>query len=216
MKKILNILLATSLIVTLFSCGNDEEPIPAVDLKLSNNTVSLNLNAESPTATVTIESGNGGYDVKSADETIATASLSGTTITINAVATGSTSVTVTDNANKTATISVTVSYNTPNTAKFNWNGQDIEFDKVGGYGISILSNGVALTDLVSDKKQYLLSWTGGLSEGDKSDGKLVIAEQGKDAETINLSSLKVVQAGTAGNYILFGDTNRSGELFFNN
>jgi|SRR5690606_19186992 len=216
MKKILNILLATSLLVALFSCSKDKDPVPSVDLELSSNSISLNLIAENPTATVTIESGNGGYNVKSADEAIATATLSGTTVTITAVATGSTSVTVTDEVNKTATISITVSLNTPNAPKLNWNGQDIEFDKIGGYGISILSNGVAVTDLVSDNKQYLLSWTDGLSEGDKSDGKLLIAEQGKEVETINLTSLKVVQAGTSGNYILFGNAERSGELFFNN
>lgn len=210
MKKLLNILLAASLIVALASCKDEE---PAVELKLSDNTVELKKDGS---ATVTIESGNGGYEVKpSSNETVATASLSGTTVTIKAVGEGTATITVTDAKSKSANIAVTVSYTIPTSSRFVWNGTPMEFDKAGGYGISILSNGVALTDLTTAKKQYLLSWTGGLSEGDKTGGSLVIAEPGKTAETVTLTSVKVVQSNTSGNYLVFGTATQSGELFFN-
>lgn len=214
MKKVLNILLVASLVVALPSCKDEE---PAVNLTLNNNTVTLNLNSVTLTATVTIESGNGGYDAESSDKAVAVASVSGKTVTITAVGEGTSTVIVADGKGKTASIAVTVKYEIPSSATFSWNGASIEFDKAGGYGISILSNSIALTDLNIAKKQYVVSWTGGLSEGEKSNGKLEITEQGKTTpETIMLTSIKVVQAGTSGNYLVFSDGNNSGDLFYEN
>lgn len=210
MKNIINLFLIVSLFV-LASCEK-EDTTAAVDLKLDNNIVELKKDG---TATVKIQEGNGGYKVTSNNKEVAEASISGTTITITAVSEGEAKITVTDSKEKTATITVTVDYNIPSTSKFIWNGTPIEFDKANKYGISILSTGVALTDLVTDKRQYVLSWDGGLTTGDKTNGKLVIKQLGKEqADEFRMTSLKIIQAETSGNYIVFNDGSRSGELFF--
>jgi hypothetical protein len=208
MKKIINVLLIVSLLVAITSCEKDDH---VVDLKLDNNTVELE---KGGTATVIIEAGNGGYKVESDKKEVADASLSGTTITINALSEGDARITVTDAKDKTATITVKVDYTILTPSKFVWNGASVEFDKADKYGISVLSTGVALTDLITDKKQYLLSWDGGLTTGDKTNGKLVIAQSGKEADEVTLTSLKVILAETSGNYIMFNDGSKNGELFF--
>lgn len=60
-------------------------------------------------ATVEITSGNGGYTVISADETVATATVAGTTVTIHGVKGGSTTISVKDAAKKAKPIAVKVS-----------------------------------------------------------------------------------------------------------
>lgn len=216
MKKILNIFFAASLIVALVACNEEDPVIEQHDkgLTLSSNTVVLSMHLGISSATITIESGSGDYSVESSDEMVATASISGETITINAVGKGSATITVSDKEEKSETITVTVLYELPTSATFNWGVEVIEFDQTGGYGISILSSNVALTDLFADQKQYLLSWTGGFSEGDKTDGKLEIVGLDKELETIQLTSIAIIQAAPSGYYLIFGDGDKSGELFF--
>ncbi len=67
------------------------------------------------TATVKILSGSGNYSVESNNTGIATATLSGTVVTITGIAIGNTTVTIKDNAtNQTKTVAVTVTH--PNLA----------------------------------------------------------------------------------------------------
>ncbi len=216
MKKILNIFFAVTLIVVLASCNEEDPVIEQHDGKviLSSNTVILSMHLGISSATVTIESGSGDYSVESSDETVATASLSGETITIDAVSEGVTTITVSDQEENSETISVIVLYELPTSATFNWGIEEIEFDRANGYGISILSGSVALTDLSSTHKQYLLSWEGGFSEGNKTDGKLEIVDLNNEVETIPLTSIAVIQATPSGYYLTFDDGDKSGELFF--
>ena len=104
----------------------------------------------------------------------------------------------------------------PTLAMFNWDGQDVEFDKAGGYAITILSSisKVALTDLTTNNKQYSISWTGGFTKGEKTNGELIISEKGKERLTIGLSNVKVVQSETSGTYLIFGDGTKEGEILF--
>ncbi|MDD4590002.1 MAG: Ig-like domain-containing protein [Parabacteroides sp.] len=195
--------------LSIISC---QDEVVIEEIQLDKTEIDLKINEST---TVIIKGGNGEFNAKAEDESIATVSVVNRVITIKAVKEGSTTVTVTDNKNNTATLDITVSYSIPTQSKFVWNNESVEFDKAGGYGISILSNSIALTDLNIDKKQYVLSWTGGLSEGEKSNGKLMISEQGKTTpETITLTSVKVVQAGISGNYIIFSDGYKSGDLLF--
>lgn len=61
------------------------------------------------TGTVIITSGSGSFTVKSNNSSVATATISGNTVTVKGVAPGSTDVVITDTkANETATVSVTV------------------------------------------------------------------------------------------------------------
>lgn len=75
-------------------------------LKLSETSIAIQLKEQK---TVNITSGSGQYSVKSNNTSVATASLSGTAITVKGVSKGSATITVTDTKTKqTATISVTV------------------------------------------------------------------------------------------------------------
>ena len=211
MKKLINIALAIILIAAFASCESEE---PVVDLKL-NNTAPIELQRNG-TASIAIESGNGGYTVKSSNEKVATATLSGQSIAIKAVSEGTADITVTDAKGKSATIKVTVSYKMPTESKLLWNGESVEFDKAGAAGIALLSNGVAVTDLATAKKQYCLTWAEGLSEGDKPEGKMILAEAGKQPETTSLTTVKVLQTGDKGNFIMFEGDGKSGWILFHN
>ena len=83
-----------------------EVTVDYLPLELSASSLTLTLGEES---TVNITYGNGFFTVRSSDTSIATASLSGTSIKVTAVAEGSATITVTDRrSGQTATIDVTV------------------------------------------------------------------------------------------------------------
>ncbi len=76
------------------------------ELTLSETSIAIQLKEQK---TVNITSGSGQYSVKSNNTSVATASLSGTAITVKGVSKGSATITVTDTKTKqTATIAVTV------------------------------------------------------------------------------------------------------------
>lgn len=74
-------------------------------LAVDASTVSVNIDA---TKTVTISGGTPAYTATSKDVAIATATLSGTSVTVKGIAEGSTTVTVKDAGNQTKDIAVTV------------------------------------------------------------------------------------------------------------
>src|SRR5690606_8562201 len=125
----------------------------------------------------------------------------GVVITITAVNEGATTVTVKDAHGKTATIDVTVAISVPTTPTFTWNGQAIKFDEAGGYGLTILSDKVALTDLTNDQKQYILSWSGGFDEGVKANGMLVIVSAEAEPEIKELTTFRVLKSELSSHYI---------------
>jgi|SRR5690606_19899406 len=215
MKKLIKNILGISLILMLTSCMKKEFSKPTVDLELLANEVHLNIaSAELASATVNIKYGNGDYTVESSDETVATASNVGVVITITAISEGSAVITVKDAHGQTATINVTATVLVPTTPMFTWNGQTIEFDKAGGYGITILPNKIALTDIINDQKQYILSWTGGLSEEDKTDGTLAIISAGSEPEIKELVTVKVLKSEASNHYVVFSDGTSGGSLYF--
>lgn len=216
MKKLINNIFGIGLILLLLaSCMKNEFVKPIVDLELVANQVHLNINSvELASATVNIRYGNGGYAVESSDETVAVVSNAGVAITITAIREGTATVTVRDAQGKTATIDVTASVSVPTTPTFIWNGQMVEFDKPGGYGITILSDKVALTDIINGQTQYILSWSGGFSEGEKTNSTLAIIRAGAEPEINELAVLKVLKSEPSNNYIVFGDGTSGGELYF--
>lgn len=86
--------------------GGKVDPNGKKDLVLSASSVNV---GQGEDATVEITSGNGGYTVISADETVATATVAGTTVTIHGVKGGSTTISVKDAAKKAKPIAVKVS-----------------------------------------------------------------------------------------------------------
>lgn len=88
------------------------DPAPELnDLQISSTELSL---VKGNSGTVEITSGNDSYTVESSDPSVATATLSGNTITIEALKAGQTTITVTDTqSSQTATIAVTVTGTTP-------------------------------------------------------------------------------------------------------
>jgi len=87
------------------SCTKSPETPEAVDLVLDKTSVEMNAGS---TETVSITKGNDGYSVKVAAENIASATLSGKTITVSGIAAGSTTATVSDKQGKIATLSIKV------------------------------------------------------------------------------------------------------------
>ena len=214
MKKIISFVLATILFAGVTSCKKeDDTQTSIVDLILSDN--SLNITLSMPFEEVYITSGNGKYQVKSDNENIAEVEIANSSIIIKAINEGTTKITVTDSEGKTVVVDVTVTAAIPTFPMFVWDNLNIKFDSADKYGISILANQIAFTDLKMNERQYILSWDGGLSIGDKTNGKLVIVEANNES-TINLTSVTVkqIQSGTSGNYITFNDGDKYGELYF--
>lgn len=213
MKKALNIFLVVTMLAGfIWSCSDDDKDSLAI-LQVDNTNVTI-ISVNTPVI-LNITSGNEGYTVHSNDQGIVTAELSGTSIILKGVGEGTTRVFVTDKEKRSVAIQVTVSFTLPTSEFFNWNGIIKDFDKPGEYGISILSGKVALTDLAwAERKQTVLSWSGGMTVGDKTNGKLKIITPDGVEESISLTSLKIIRADDLGTYIVFTDGSRSGELFF--
>lgn len=212
MKRAINSLFVAIILAGIvWSCSDDKED-SLFRLQVDNTDVTIS-SINTPVI-LTITSGNEGYTVQSGDEEIVTAEISGTTITLRGVGEGTTRVTVTDKEKRSVAVQVTVSLILPNTEFFSWNGVTTGFDSPGDYGISFLLSSVALTDLSSEeKKQIILSWSGGITVGSKTNGKLnVVTPEG--TETTSLTSVKVIRGDASGYYIVFGDGSKSGELFF--
>lgn len=216
MKKSINNILGIGLILVLLaSCMKNEFVKPTVDLELMANEVHLNItSAELASATVNIRYGNGEYTVETSDETVATVSNAGVVITITAINEGTATITVKDGRGKTASIQVIAAVSVPTTPTFTWSGQMTEFDKPGGYGITILPNTIALTDIANDQKQYVLSWNGGLSEGEKPNGRLIMISPTSEPEVKELTIFKVLKSESSNHYIVFSDGTNGGHLYF--
>lgn len=208
MKKIFNILLTAGLIVALASCEKEDT---VFDLKLDPAGNVEVFTGESKT--VKIESGNGGYEISSiTPEGFAEASVSETTVTVSGKEKGETTVTVKDAKGKTASFKVTVkpAIIDATTPRFKW-GNTVELDKTNGWGVSVLSGSVAVTNL-TDKKQYILSWTGGYTAGEKSGAKLLTVESGKQTQETPLTLFEIQKADGNPYSIIFGDASQKGEL----
>jgi len=208
MRKILNFLLTVGFILVFAACSKDNPVI--LDIKLDRTSVEMN---EGQSVTVTIESGNGGYTAESSSESVATATVSGNTITIQGIKEGAATVRIKDREDKLASVSVTVTNESdiPSDFRFLWNGETIGLDEANNWGFATYDNRIVITNML-EKKQFILSWTGGLTEGDKSDGTLRVIS-GKN-ETTALDKLTVVQAQSSIYYLVFKGDSQSGDIYF--
>lgn len=168
---------AIALTIGFASCNNtnNEEgqnnpvnPEDVVELVLSQTSVTVN---EGLTVTVDITQGNGGYTVKSANEDVAVAEVSGTTVTVKGVKAGSTTITVVDKAPKAKAISVQVLSSADN---------NINTDVL--YTITVFDNEVGYTnwwhpDLTKEAKSTLI-----LTKRDFNNNKL--SKSSFDTETV--------------------------------
>ena len=217
MKKLIYNILGFCLILIFTACETEEFVRPTMDLELVSNEVYLNLiSTELASATVSIRNGNSGYTVESSDENIASASNEGpgTVIEIVGKNKGTAVITVTDALGKTATIDVVVSVLTPTTPTFTWQGQNVRFDRVGGAGLTVMPGVVVLTDITIENVQYIMTWTGGLSEGEKTNAKIRIINGDAEALENDLTTFKVLKADTNSYYIVFSDGANGGQLYF--
>jgi hypothetical protein len=210
MKKILNLLLIVSCIFALASCKQDD---PVVELTLDKTAVGLIAGATTP---VNIVTGNGNYTVTSSASDIATATVSGTVITVTGNKAGTATITLKDKDSKSISISVVVS---PTSSEFVWDTNSVTLDQAtayaNSYSLTVYSNSIAVTNITT-KQQYVLSWTGDLTVGDKTNGKLQIVNAGVSATAITLSSISVVTANTTTNnyYLTFKNDTKSGLIYF--
>lgn len=127
-----------------YNYGNALSFYVPFELQLSTQDLSLTAGT---TTTVEITSGNGGYTVSVDKPSIATATLSGNTITIEGVAKGTAKVTVKDKSGQTAEIIVTVWDNlTLSQSSVNINvGNDVTVEITSGSGnYTVTSNNEAV------------------------------------------------------------------------
>jgi len=200
MKKIVNLLIVVSCVLAMGSCKKDEVQ---VDLALDKTTIELVVGAS---GTVKIATGNGGYVVTNSSAATATTTLSESTISITGVKEGTATLTVKDQTGRTVTVVITVN---PAAPEFVWNDTKILLDQANNWGLTVLSNRIAVTNVAS-KAQYMLSWTGDMTVGDKTGGKLQIV----GSPDITLTSLKVVQAASTGYYLTFEGDSKKGLVYF--
>ena len=190
------------------SCKEDEEI--AIDLKIDKNTLEI---VQGKTAVINIESGNGDYTISLSPEGIATAEIIGNTIQISATSDGQTTLTIKDGAGKSVTAIIKVVSTSSVTPRFVWIADTIELEKPNNWGVTLFSDYFAITH-VPDKKQYVLSWSGGLSTGPKSIGILKIIEEGKLTQSIFLTSISVTEINSPYYQIVFNQEDKKGEIVF--
>lgn len=212
MKKLINIDLKTIIMVlgcvfVMAACSDDDEETLA-ELTLDKTTIEV---VEDATVTVTVQTGNGGYEATPAATDITTATVSGSTITVTGVKEGKTNIAVKDGKGKTASIKVSVvsKHTIPASAQFVWDGAKTDLETTNNWGLAIYTNRIAVTNVI-DKKQYILTWTGDLSKGDKTGGKL----QTVGGETVTLSDFEVVKAESNTYYIAFEGGSKAGNIYF--
>lgn len=212
MKKLVNIDLKTivmllACVFVMAACSDDEDEI-AKDLTLDKTTIEV---VEDATVTVTVETGNGGYDYSATPSGKVDVSITNDVISIKGVEEGEATVTIKDGKGKTATITVSVvsKHTIPPSAQFVWDGAKTDLETTNNWGLAIYTNRIAITNII-DKEQYILSWTGDLSKGDKTDGKL----QAVGGETVTLSSFEVVKSESNTYYIAFEGGSKSGNIYF--
>lgn len=192
-----------------FTSCKEEEEITA-ELKVDKNSLEI---IQGKTAEINIESGNGNYTVSLSPEGIATAEIRGNTIQISATCDGQTTLTIKDAAGKCITAIIKVVSTSSVTPRFVWIADTIELEKPNNWGLTLFSDYFAITH-VPDKKQYVLSWSGGLSTGPKSIGILKIIEDGKSTQSIFLTSISVAEINSLYYQIAFNQEDKKGEIVF--
>lgn len=200
-----------AMILPFTSCKEDKEI--AIDLKVDKNTLEI---VQGETAVISIESGNGNYTVSLSLEGIATAEIIGNTIQISATSVGQTALVIKDAAGESATIIIKVvstSQAEGITPRFVWVSDTIELEKPNDWGITLFSDYFAITH-IPNKKQYVLSWSGGSSAGPKADGILKIIDDGKLAQSIFLTSIAVTEINSLYGQITFNQDGKKGEIIF--
>lgn len=201
--------LVFSFLFILSSCKKDKDLV--ADLSVDKPNVEL---YSGENLTVQITGGDGTYSASSSAEAIAKPEVSGKSIKINGLSKGTATITVKDGSGRTATVSVTV--NNPlagNTPQFKWTNT-VALEQANGWALAVLADQVAVTSL-TEKKQFIINWTGGYTVGDKTNAKLRIVESGKTTEEVTLSSLEI-QSATENLYrIVFNKDTQKGELVFN-
>jgi hypothetical protein len=200
MKKIINLFIIVSCILVLASCNKEDDEVA---LTLEKTTIEL-IVGES--GTVKIATGNGGYVLTNSSAATATTVLSGSTISITGVKEGDATLTVKDKTGRTVVLTITV---IPSASVFMWNDTKILLDQVNGWGYTVFSNRVAVTSIAT-KAQYLLSWTGDMTVGDKTSGKLQVV----GSTAVTLTSLKVVKAESNTYYLTFEGDSKKGLVYF--
>lgn len=207
-KTVFTIMLGSLLFLS--SCKDDDES--AMDLILEKTTTEVFVDEA---VTVPITSGNGDYKASASPETVAKAEISGNSVRISGISKGEATVTVTDGSGKTAAIKVTVNSAIidATTPRFRWTNT-IPLEITNGWATTVEADAVAITNL-TDKKQFILSWTGGYAKGDKTGGKLEIVDmKGQDSKVEELTAFEI-QAASDGKYsIAFGNASQKGELVF--
>jgi hypothetical protein len=187
-----NILIYTLLALIFASCAKDDEI--TFDLTLNQTELAI---SEGENGTITITSGNGSYVLASSNEEVATATISGNTITITPKSHGATTITITDGADKRATIRVTVTSGAlrDTALRFEWDGQKVVLDQLHDWSIVQNHQGMGNIGVVNlaQKKSLRTSGVSNYSVGVKSNVRLHIVENGGAEQVVSLDKFEIVE-----------------------
>lgn len=101
---------------------------------------------------------------------------------------------------------------TNNLPHFSWD-ITVQLEQPNNWGLTLFENKVTVTNIV-EGKQYILTWKGNLSAGEKSNGKLKTIILGKQTKTTELEVLEIKELSNGTHEIFFRGGGRKGEIVF--
>lgn len=98
------------------------------------------------------------------------------------------------------------------TPHFTWDIA-VELEQPNNWCMTLATEKVAITNL-TEGKQYILTWKGGLSTGRKTGGVLKTVIRGKQTKNTDLDLLEIKESGNNTYEIFFRGGGRKGEIVF--
>lgn len=99
-----------------------------------------------------------------------------------------------------------------NLPHFSWD-ITVQLEQPNNWGLTLFENKVTVTNII-EGKQYILTWKGNLSAGEKTNGKLKTIILGKQTKTTELEVLEIKELSNGTHEIFFRGGGRKGEIVF--
>ena len=102
--------------------------------------------------------------------------------------------------------------NATSTPHFSWD-ITVELNQPNGWCLTSFPNRVTLTH-IAEGKQYMITWKGDFSQGEKEEGILKTIVCGKDTKTTDLEVLEIQMLENGSYSLAFRGGGRKGEMIF--